>query len=262
MSAFSVSAQEVVGAVVSVEGGAQLTRDGDLFRLAPDVSILSGDTIATGATGTVQLAFRDDTRIVIGPGSQFIATDIRMRRSGRANRFTVATVGGTFRFLSGDSAKRVYDIRTPTATMGVRGTQFDFALDRRGDTTLVTFLGEVELCGTGRRCYAVSGSCATVRAGARGVEPTPIEESAQVSLLRRQFPFTQSQDQLGGAFRTSLAGCDDNDGSGATVRPAVVRDVTRAARSSGGSDSDDDDDSGSSGDDGGGSGGGGPRSGG
>ena len=262
-------AQEVVGSVVSVEGQTQLTREGAPYRLAPEVSILSGDIVVTGATGTVQLEFRDETRVVVGPGSQFVAADIRMRRSGRASRFTITTVGGTFRFLSGNSAKRVYDIRTPTATMGVRGTEFDFALGRGRETTLVTFLGEVLLCGAGRRCYAVSGSCATVRAAAGGVDPTPIEAGAQAALLSRQFPFTQSQDRLAGRFRTSLAGCDDEAGSTGTVRPAVVREVSSTPAGSSGSDNDDDGGGGGSssgggngGGSGGGSGGGGPRSGG
>jgi len=244
LSALPGLAQDVVGSVVSVTGRAELTRDGGRFGLAPEVSILSGDTIQTGSSGTVELRFRDDTRVVVGPGSQFVAADIRMRRSGRASRFAVATAGGTFRFLSGDSARRVYDIRTPTATMGVRGTQFDFALDRRRDTTLVTFDGEVQLCGAGRRCFAVSGSCATVRAGASGVDPTAVEGNAQLALLQQQFPFTQSQERLSGGFRTDLAGCDDRDAANGrtagTVRPAVVVEVTPAASASEESAPDDD----------------------
>ncbi|MDJ1007586.1 MAG: FecR domain-containing protein [Paracoccaceae bacterium] len=224
--AIPAAAQEVVGTVVGVTEGARLDRDGERFALAPEVSILSGDIILTDATGTVQLLFRDETRVVVGPGSQFVAADIRMRRSGRAQRFTVATIGGTFRFLSGNSAGRVYDIRTPTATMGIRGTAFDFALDRRRDTTLVTFLGEVQICGAGRRCYAVTGSCATVRAGAGGVDPRPIEAEDQTALLDAQFPFTRSQEALGAGYRTDLAGCRDGDGEDGAVRPAVVRAVS------------------------------------
>lgn len=224
LSALPAAAQSVVGSVVSVTEGARLDRDGRTFALAPEVSILSGDTIVTNATGTVQLVFRDDTRIVVGPGSQFVAADIRMRPNGQARQFTVATVGGTFRFLSGSSAKRVYDIRTPTATMGIRGTEFDFALDQSRDTTLVTYLGEVRMCGAGQRCFAVTGSCATIRAGARGVDPRPVTTDAKVGLLQQQFPFTRSQDRLDPRFRTRLDGCDGND-SGPAVRPTIVREV-------------------------------------
>lgn len=231
-------AQSVVGEVVSVTEGARLDRDGQRFRLAPEVSILSGDTIVTNGTGTVQLLFRDDTRVVVGPDSQFVASDIRMRRSGRASRFTVATVGGTFRFLSGDSARRVYDIRTPTATLGVRGTEFDFALDRSRNTAMATFDGEVQMCGAGR-CFGVSGSCATIRASARGVDPRPIEADAQIALLARQFPFTQSQGGLGEGFRTNLAGCNDNDPNPGPLRPVVVREIFAGERATRPDDDDD-----------------------
>lgn len=222
--ALPVSAQQVVGEVVTVSEGARLERGGRQFAIAPDVSILSGDLIVTNTTGTVQLVFRDETRVVIGPGSRFLAEEIRMRRGGRAQQFTMNTLGGTFRILSGDSAKRVYGIRTPTTTMGVRGTQFDIAVDGDTTTAMVTFDGEVQMCGAGRRCYAVSGSCTTIRAGSRGVDPNPLEDDEKIALLRRQFPFTQSQGRLGDTFRTNLAGCGGPDDDG-PVRPARVVEV-------------------------------------
>lgn len=222
MAVWPAFAQTVVGQVVTVADGARLERGGKPFRLAPEVSILSGDAIRTNGSGTVQLLFRDKTRIVIGPNSEFIATDIRMSRNGRASRFAVNTVGGTFRILSGNSAKRAYAFTTPTTTMGVRGTTFDFAIDPRTNTSLVTFSGEVQLCGAGRRCFAISGSCATIRASRNGVDPNPLEANNKVALLRQQFPFTQSQGALGRDFRTSLLGCDPDDDDDPRVRPAKV----------------------------------------
>ncbi|MEL7107277.1 MAG: FecR domain-containing protein [Pseudomonadota bacterium] len=263
------AAQDVVGEVVTVAEGARLERDGRQFAIAPKVSILSGDAITTNGSGTVQLLFLDQTRVVVGPNSQFVARDIRMRRNGRAQRFAVNTVGGTFRFLSGNSAKNVYDIRTPSATMGVRGTQFDFAVERRNDTSLVMFDGEVQMCGAGRVCYAVSGSCATIRAGARGVNPDPVEDGAKAALLRRQFPFTQSQNRLGGGFRTSLLGCGPEDDDNPLLRPTRIERVAPPppgqvvtpvqAPASGDGDNGGSTSGGGSG--GGGGGGGGPRSG-
>lgn len=258
------TAQDVVGEVISVAEGARLERDGRQFAMAPKVSILSGDAITTNGSGTVQLQFLDATRVVIGPNSQFVARDIRMRRNGRAQRFAVNTVGGTFRFLSGNSAKNVYDIRTPSATMGVRGTQFDFSVERRTDTSLVMYDGEVQMCGAGRVCYAVSGSCATIRAGAGGVNPNPVEDGAKAALLRRQFPFTQSQNRLGGGFRTSLLGCGPDDDDNPRVVPTRVErvpppppgQVVTPLQAGGPPDGDD---GGSTG--GGSGGGGGPRSG-
>ncbi len=229
MLGFPALAQDVVGEVVTVREGAQLQRDGRRFAISPEISILSGDTIVTNRTGAVQLVFRDNTRVVVGPSSQFVATDIQIRRNGRAQKFAINTVGGTFRFLSGDSAKRVYELRTPTATMGIRGTNFDFAIERETNTTLVTFAGEVQMCGAGRRCYAISGSCATVRAGRQGINPEPVEQDAKVRLLQQQFPFTQSQSGLGRSFRTSLVGCGpDDDDDPRFVAPRVVRVATPA----------------------------------
>lgn len=221
------TAQEVVGSVASVIEGARLERGGNAFGMSPEISLLSGDVIRTDATGTVQLLFRDDTRIVVGPNAVFVAADIDLRRNGRARRFAVNAFGGTFRFLSGNSADRSYDIRTPAATMGIRGTEFDFSVDRRTEATaLVTHDGEVRFCGAARRCFDVSGGCATIRASRAGVDPTPLVSDAKTALLREQFPFTQSQESLQQRFRTRLAGCDDDDSNAAPVR---IRAVVEAA---------------------------------
>ncbi|MEM9707261.1 MAG: FecR domain-containing protein [Pseudomonadota bacterium] len=242
-------AQAVVGAVAAIEEGARLERDGQRFRLAPEVSILSGDRILTNGTGTVQLQFRDGTRVAIGPNSEFLARDIRMRRGGRAQRFAVTSVGGTFRFLSGESARRAYEIATPAATMGIRGTEFDFAVEGGASTTLVTYDGEVEFCGAGDVCFAVSGSCAAVRAGRGGVDPNPVTGSAKSDLLARIFPFAQGQSRLGSSFQTRSLGCAPGDDDDPEFVPATVQAVEKSAPTQGprgpaSTDEDDDDDGG------------------
>ena len=87
-----------------------------------------GDVITTGATGQVQLLFQDETKIAIGANSQLVIESILFNSSGTASDFTVNAVQGAFRFFSGKSEKSTYAIRTPKATMGIRGTVFDFTV--------------------------------------------------------------------------------------------------------------------------------------
>ena len=113
--------------------------------LEVDGALFSGETITTNRTGTAVLQFNDRTMITVGPNAKLELDDIRMSSSTRASRFVVSTVRGSFRFVSGRSSKRAYAIQTPTATLGIRGTDFIIRVTRRG-TQVEVEDGEVNFC--------------------------------------------------------------------------------------------------------------------
>ena len=123
-----VLAAEPVGQAVEVTQTVTLTRDGQDTPLRQGQPVALGDVIATGTSGQAQLLFRDETRIAIGPGSRLVIESILFDSSDTASDFTVNAVQGAFRFFSGKSEKSTYAIRTPGATMGIRGTVFDFTV--------------------------------------------------------------------------------------------------------------------------------------
>jgi hypothetical protein len=52
---------------------------------------------------------------------------------------------GTFRFITGNSAKTAYEIDTPVASIGVRGTIVDIRIDK-GGTTVALQEGNATVC--------------------------------------------------------------------------------------------------------------------
>lgn len=126
--------------------------------------LFEGQKIVTGSQGQVQIVFADDTRMVVGPGSSLVIEKYLMRNGGTASAFAVSALGGTFRFITGKSAKSVYKIDTPTGTIGVRGTKFDFTVKKK-KTDIILFDGEVTYCATGGDCTSVSDKCGTVGNG-------------------------------------------------------------------------------------------------
>ena len=78
---------------------------------------------------------------------------------GKAKQVALNAVRGAFRFITGDSRKSAYTITTPTATIGVRGTQFDFTIDRRGQLNFALFEGQARICTHGGQCTLLSGMC-------------------------------------------------------------------------------------------------------
>ena len=210
------------GATVAVVQQAVLAADGRSIVLNVGQPVALGDTVATGAGGEAQILFPDETRIVVGPNSQLSITRLLFRESGAARRLSVNAVRGTFRFLSGSSPPGAYAIRTPTATMGVRGTAFDFAVAGRDSTDLLVHSGEVELCARGR-CARVPGGCQAVTLDRRGGFAQPRTALERRRTLDARFPYALDQSRLQPAFRTGTEACGD----GAVPPPAqLVRQIS------------------------------------
>ncbi len=84
-------------------------------------AVFMGDEIVANPNGLAQIRFIDNTRIVIGPNSRLRIDTFVFNPDYTARDVTITAVKGVFRFISGDSADGAYTIRTPSATIGVRG---------------------------------------------------------------------------------------------------------------------------------------------
>ena len=126
--------------------------------LTVGADVAMGDKIVTGPTGQVQLIFNDDTHLVVGPSSSLVVESYLLRGDKSVGQFAVNALGGTFRFITGKSDHDAYTIATPTGTIGVRGTAFDFNVDKLG-TTVALFRGAVILCTLDNKCEVLDHKC-------------------------------------------------------------------------------------------------------
>lgn len=201
-----VALAQQIATVIQVTGNAQLSLDGRRFIFRNGARIEQGSTIATGANSTVELTFDDGMNMVVGRNSALEITEILMTSGNRSDRFAVNAAAGSFRFISGNSNKGAYEITTPTATIGVRGTEFDLAV-ARSNTALALFDGEVQMCRGGGNCFAIRGSCAVARTqGLRRVAGVDGRDAAQ--LLETAFPLVGRQDRLRSPFPVNTRSCD------------------------------------------------------
>jgi hypothetical protein len=83
--------------------------------------VFSGDHIITDAVGLVQMKFRDDTKLIVGPNSMMIIDAFVFNNDNTARQVSINAMRGAFRFITGKSSKDAYSITTPTATLAVRG---------------------------------------------------------------------------------------------------------------------------------------------
>jgi hypothetical protein len=116
---------EPSGSAVRVSSHANASGPGGARVLNAPGDVFQGDEIVTDAGGQAQIRFVDDTRFVVGPNSRVVIDEFVFNSKGTATDVAFNSLKGTFRFISGNSPHDAYSIRTPTMTLGVRGTILD-----------------------------------------------------------------------------------------------------------------------------------------
>ncbi len=172
--------------------------------------VFAGDVIETDQRGTAQILFVDNTKMVVGPNSQVTVDNFVFSGSSKASTFAVNALRGSFRFITGASAKNAYSINTPTATIGVRGTAFDGYVAKDGTTTIAMWHGTVRLCDKlkPRRCMDVSGTCSMVQLPPAADFNRVNDVYKRTDILDQLVPFAFRQVRLLSEFRVSSRGCE------------------------------------------------------
>jgi hypothetical protein len=85
-------------------------------------NLFLNELVSTGRTGTAQLLFLDETSLSIGPQS-----DVKLDRfvydpATQSGSVVFQTSKGVLRFISGSQQPGTYQLKTPVATIGFRGT--------------------------------------------------------------------------------------------------------------------------------------------
>ena len=85
------------------------------------------DVVKTGADGSVGITMDDDSLLSAGPNSALSLDNYAFDSTTNQGRFNTSLNKGTLSVISGRIAKQTPDamtVRTPTAILGVRGTEF------------------------------------------------------------------------------------------------------------------------------------------
>jgi len=114
------TAKLVNGQVTASNGGVERV-------LAPGDPVSAADRVSTGAASSASLVLRDGTLIVLGPASRMDLREFSFDATTYEGNLAVNMLRGTMRMVSGLIRKNRPDavrIETPTALIGVRGTDF------------------------------------------------------------------------------------------------------------------------------------------
>ena len=148
----TVTASANLGSVILHEGSGAVERtDGEEATTEINLTIFSYDTIKTG-NGKTAIEFIDETRVDVTQHSKLIIDEFVYDPNAKTGKLSLKASLGTVRYASGQIAKNSKQnvvIKTPTAVVGVRGTDFTMTIDETGSSTIIL----LPSCNTNGQCY-------------------------------------------------------------------------------------------------------------
>jgi hypothetical protein len=131
-AAISTSAWADIGQIKVAKGSVTVDRQGRQLAGAVGLLLEAADVVKTGADGSVGITMRDNSLLSAGPNSILALERFEFEPTTSEGRFEALLQRGTLAVISGRIAKKTPDamkVKTPSAVLGVRGTEFVVSVD-------------------------------------------------------------------------------------------------------------------------------------
>lgn len=109
--------------------------------------IHEGDTLVTGANSEIHIRFQDNAVLALRADSKLVINEYHAADDTREEKVLMELLSGGFRTITGafgKTDKDAYQIRTPNASIGIRGTNYE-ALLSNNDLIVGVYQGGVQL---------------------------------------------------------------------------------------------------------------------
>jgi len=127
------------GVVTEITGQARVKRNNQTIELRQGSGIEQNDQIETGQ-GRVKITFQDKTTVQITESSRLVVDEFVYDPKSGEGKLGARAALGTVRYVSGSIAAknpRSVNLRTPTATIAVRGTDFVMSVNESGGSMII-----------------------------------------------------------------------------------------------------------------------------
>ena len=164
-----------IGVVASLEPSIEGTPPDSASRaLSVGLSILADERVVSSATGRGQLLFNDQTTVTLAPNSEVVLDRFVYDPDRDTGEVAVTLTKGALRFIGGRITKKTDGvIKTPTATIGIRGGMALIELVE-GSVKVIFLAGEYACLqsGTQRHCVQRPGGILTPEGYPGVADPT------------------------------------------------------------------------------------------
>jgi len=209
--ALSFSAPDVqasrIGVAAVVKNSVNGSNGGQTRVIKVGNGVFSNEVITTGTKSSTQLLFRDETSLTIGASARLTLDRFVYNPNSKAGDVVVNVVQGAFRFVSGSARPGSYKIKTPVASIGLRGTIVEGYVSPTGSLLLVIVEGSVIVnSADGTTITLGAGQYITTSSSGELKGPLPWKgrtldiESGQDFILDTDNPLEEQRDQLNDAL--------------------------------------------------------------
>lgn len=203
----AVNGAEIVGKAVRIVDTVQANLGGSTRSLVKSDPVHASERLSATSNSHGEFRLNDNSKIIVGPGSTVSLDDFVVSRTGVSSG-TLNVVKGAFRFASGRAKKGTYQIKTPLATIGIRGTRFDVYVRPNGETDVVHFSGRIEVC-AGGNCRTMVSPCDVLRVKrGNAIRFLDFLRSGDREEENDLYGLTSNQNRFPPAWRAATAVCD------------------------------------------------------
>ncbi len=189
------------GRVTFAFGDVMIERGEQQLKARRGVILEAGDTVRTGS-GRAQLRFRDGGYMSLQPDTVFRIDEYRFdgEADGNERSFFSLLKGGlrAITGLIGHLNRDGFRLRTPTVTIGIRGTEFGVQIDASAQTR--AWVGDGEIMLKNDRGSLVLGSWQSAQAGKGAPKPgpqRPLLPLQPLSVYVPEYSITDDRDDTG-----------------------------------------------------------------
>jgi FecR protein len=118
------SAEPKIGNAVTIKNQVEGVTEKGPQPILVGTDVYRNELVRTGPSAMAQLLFADRTNLSIAPVTEIRLDSFVYDPNAKSGNVVVNATEGAFRFITGLQASRNYAIKTPFATLGVRGTEF------------------------------------------------------------------------------------------------------------------------------------------
>ena len=122
-------AQSNIGSATSVRNRVDGVIGGQARSLSPGSAVHANELIRSGEDSVGNLQFLDQSKLSVGPNSQVRLDKFVYDPNRKAGSVVIQASKGAYRFATGVQDSKNYEIKTPYATLGVRGTVLEIVVE-------------------------------------------------------------------------------------------------------------------------------------
>ena len=129
----AMAEEKPIGIIKIAKGDSFVVRKSERTPCKLGSAVFQRDVLETSHNGSLGITLKDNTRLSLGPNSQLTLNEFAFNPRQEEYSFITEMARGTLVYLSGMMSKlspESISVKTPVATVGIRGTRFLIRIDR------------------------------------------------------------------------------------------------------------------------------------